>query len=292
MKLVEKISTAQALVSLAKKENKKIALVPTMGHLHEGHLALIELAKQYADYLVVSIFVNPLQFNNPDDLVNYPRTLQQDCEKIANGPGADLVFAPTVFEMYPHDSLDSQTFIEVPKLSYVLEGANRPGHFRGVTTVVGKLFNIFQPDIACFGEKDFQQLAIIRKMVRDLSFQIEIKSLPTIRHEDGLALSSRNVLLSNEERAQAPFLAKIMGMIANEIKEGELFIPPILDKAKELLLQQGFIPDELFVCDADTLGDLTVHSKNAVILMAAVLGKARLIDNIIVALPSLSLDKE
>lgn len=286
MKLVEKISIAQSLIKTAKTEGKKIALVPTMGNLHIGHLALVKLAKEYADYIVISIFVNPLQFNNPDDLANYPRTVQADVEKLAELGGVDLIFAPTVDEMYPIEDLAQITFIEVPILSNILEGANRPGHFRGVTTVVGKLFSILQPDIACFGEKDFQQLAIIRKMVKDLNLPVEIKSLATIRAEDGLALSSRNGLLTEEERLIAPKLSEIMLSIAARLQAGELYLPTLLENASAQLLAAGFTPDELFICDADTLSDLTISSQRAVVLMAATLGKARLIDNTTVQLPS------
>lgn len=291
MKIVDLIPTARILINAAKKEGKTIALVPTMGNLHSGHLALIQLAKQHADFVAVSIFVNPLQFNNPDDLLNYPRTLQADCETIAKIGGVDLIFAPSETHMYPNESLESQTYIEVPFLSDMLEGANRPGHFRGVATVVGKLFNIIQPDYACFGEKDFQQLAIIKKMVRDLSFDVEILSLPTIRAEDGLALSSRNGLLTDQEREIAPTLAKVMHQIAKSMQEGELYLPALLNEANHSLEENGFIPDELFICDADTLGELTIKSTHAVILMAATLGKARLIDNTIVSLPSTQTDE-
>ncbi|SET29875.1 pantoate--beta-alanine ligase [Thorsellia anophelis] len=285
MKIVELIPIARDLINQAKIAGKSIALVPTMGNLHAGHLALITLAKQHADFVVVSIFVNPLQFNNPDDFANYPRTVQMDCETIAKVGGVDLIFAPSESHMYPYEELEEQTFIEVPGLSDMLEGANRPGHFRGVTTVVGKLFNIINPDYACFGEKDFQQLAIIKKMVRDLSFNVNILSLPTIRAEDGLALSSRNGLLTDLERETAPKLAEVMNQISSNMKEGELYIPTLLSTAQFALEQHGFIPDELFICDADTLGELTITSTHAVILMAATLGRARLIDNMIVELP-------
>ena len=260
-----------------RQESKRIALVPTMGNLHEGHLTLVDEAREQADIVVVSVFVNPMQFDRADDLARYPRTLQEDCEKL-NRHGVDVVFAPAPADIYPK-GLESQTFVEVPVLSYLLEGASRPGHFRGMATIVSKLFNLVQPDIACFGEKDFQQLAIIRKMVVDMGYDIDIIGVPTVRAKDGLALSSRNGYLSADERKLAPGLSEVMNSMAARLANGERHIEEIIEAGEAALLEKGFQPDGLAICDADTLQPLTVDSRCAVILMAAWLGKARLIDN-------------
>ncbi|MDW9426266.1 pantoate--beta-alanine ligase, partial [Yersinia enterocolitica] len=230
-----------------------------------------------ADVVVVSIFVNPMQFERPDDLARYPRTLQEDCEKLTRH-GVDLVFAPAAADVYPA-GLEAQTYVDVPALSTILEGASRPGHFRGVSTIVSKLFNLVQPDVACFGEKDYQQLALIRKMVADMGYDINIVGVPIVRAKDGLALSSRNGYLSAEERKIAPQLYKIMQALAEKLALGERQIDDLLADTAEQLRDAGFTPDELFIRDAQTLQPLTVDSKQAIILMAAWLGKARLIDN-------------
>ncbi|WP_411705752.1 pantoate--beta-alanine ligase [Edaphovirga cremea] len=260
-----------------RQEGKRIALVPTMGNLHEGHMTLVDEAKARADVVVVSIFVNPMQFERPDDLARYPRTLQEDSEKLTRR-GVDLVFAPAPADIYPK-GLESQTFVEVPGISSILEGASRPGHFRGVSTIVSKLFNLVQPDIALFGEKDYQQLALIRKMVADMGYDIDIVGVPTVRAKDGLALSSRNGYLTADERKVAPSLSKVMNALAEQLRNGERRVDQLLDQASEQLRNHGFTPDELFIRDADSLQPLTVESNKAVILMAAWLGKARLIDN-------------
>lgn len=260
-----------------RREGKRIALVPTMGNLHDGHLTLVDEARERADIVVVSIFVNPMQFDRADDLARYPRTLQEDCEKL-NRHGVDVVFAPAPADIYPGGT-ENQTFVEVPGLSSLLEGASRPGHFRGVATIVSKLFNLVQPDIACFGEKDFQQLAIIRKMVADMAYDIEIIGVPTVRAQDGLALSSRNGYLKAEERQVASGLNVVMNSMAARLATGERHIEEIIEAGEAALREKGFQPDGLAICDADTLHPLTVDSRRAVILMAAWLGKARLIDN-------------
>jgi pantoate--beta-alanine ligase len=260
-----------------RQTGKRIALVPTMGNLHDGHMTLVDEARARADIVVTSIFVNPMQFDRPDDLARYPRTLQDDCEKL-NRHGVDLVFAPAPADVYPK-GLDTQTFVEVPGLSSLLEGAARPGHFRGVSTIVSKLFNLVQPDIACFGEKDFQQLAIIRKMVADMGFDIEIVGVPTVRAKDGLALSSRNGYLTADERKLAPGLSQVMNSMAERLSNGERHVEEIIENAEQALSEKGFRPDGLAICDAETLQALTVDSNRAVILMAAWLGNARLIDN-------------
>ncbi|PWC16173.1 pantoate--beta-alanine ligase [Brenneria roseae subsp. roseae] len=260
-----------------RQEGKRIALVPTMGNLHDGHLTLVDEARARADIVIVSVFVNPMQFERQDDLAHYPRTLQEDCEKL-NRKGVDLVFAPSPDVIYPN-GLEGQTFVEVPGLSHMLEGASRPGHFRGVATIVSKLFNMVQPDLACFGEKDYQQLALIRQLVSDMGYDISIVGVPIVRAKDGLALSSRNGYLSPEERRLAPQLNKVMAGVVEQLASGERQIDDLLTQAGEKLRQAGFTPDELFIRDADTLQPLTAASTRAVVLMAAWLGKARLIDN-------------
>ncbi|EMT5584496.1 TPA: pantoate--beta-alanine ligase [Providencia stuartii] len=269
-----------------KLEGKRIALVPTMGNLHDGHLALIDEAKQQADIVIVSIFVNPMQFDRQSDLANYPRTLQEDCEKLKRRD-INLVFAPSVKDVYP-EGMAQQTFVEVPELSSILEGASRPGHFRGVSTVVTKLFNLVQPDLAFFGEKDFQQLQLIRKMVSDLSFDIQIVSVPTVRAKNGLALSSRNNNLSASELKIAPQLYSIMQQAAEKLIAAPDNVEAIIQEIDDSLRQAGFTPDELFIRDAETLAPLSNISQKAVILMAAWLGQTRLIDNLQVDLPSVS----
>ena len=264
------------------REGRAIAFVPTMGNLHQGHLTLVEEARRHGDKVVVSIFVNPLQFDKAEDLANYPRTLEQDCAAL-EAAGVDLVFTPTPEIMYPQ-GLASQTFVEVPGISSLLEGALRPGHFRGVSTVVTKLFNLVQPNVACFGEKDYQQLALIRKMVADMAMPIEIVGVPTVRAEDGLALSSRNGYLTAAERAIAPELARTMNWIAVQIEAGNSHLPSLVAQASQRLDNAGFRTDAIDIVDADTLESASAESQRLVILMAAYLGKARLIDNRVVAL--------
>ena len=265
-----------------REQGKRIALVPTMGNLHEGHLTLVDEARERGDIVIVSIFVNPMQFDRPDDLARYPRTLQEDCEKL-NRHGVDVVFAPSPAEVYPQ-GLANQTFVEVPVLSSLLEGASRPGHFRGVATIVSKLFNLVQPDIACFGEKDFQQLALIRKMVADMGYDIEIVGVPIVRAKDGLALSSRNGYLTAEQRKIAPGLYQVMSTMATQLKSKELNSEEIVALAEQALNDRGLRADDVQIRDADTLLALSSDSKRAVILVAAWLGQARLIDNTVVEL--------
>ncbi|MGE6139546.1 pantoate--beta-alanine ligase [Aeromonas rivipollensis] len=265
-----------------RREGRAIAFVPTMGNLHQGHLTLVDEARRRGDKVVVSIFVNPLQFDKAEDLANYPRTLEQDCAAL-QAASVDLVFTPTPELMYPQ-GLASQTFVEVPGLSSLLEGALRPGHFRGVSTVVTKLFNLVQPDVACFGQKDYQQLALIRKMVADMAMPVEIVGVPTVRAEDGLALSSRNGYLTAAERALAPELARTMNWIAEQIETGNHHLPSLVAQASQRLDNAGFRTDAIDIVDADTLESSTAASKRLVILMAAYLGKARLIDNSVVTL--------
>ncbi|EAW4416236.1 pantoate--beta-alanine ligase [Salmonella enterica] len=277
MLIIETLPLLRQHIRRLRQEGKRVALVPTMGNLHDGHMKLVDEAKVRADMVIVSIFVNPMQFDRPDDLVRYPRTLQEDCEKL-NKRKVDYVFAPAVEEIYPQ-GLEGQTYVDVPGLSTMLEGASRPGHFRGVSTIVSKLFNLIQPDIACFGEKDFQQLALIRKMVADMSYDIEIVGVPIIRAKDGLALSSRNAYLTAEQRKIAPGLYNVMNSIAEKLIAGNRELQEIIAIAEQELNEKGFRADDIQIRDADTLQELTETSKRAVILAAAWLGQARLIDN-------------
>ncbi|APV89949.1 pantoate--beta-alanine ligase [Salmonella enterica] len=277
MLIIETLPLLRQHIRRLRQEGKRVALVPTMGNLHDGHMKLVDEAKARADVVIVSIFVNPMQFDRPDDLVRYPRTLQEDCEKL-NKRKVDYVFAPAVEEIYPQ-GLEGQTYVDVPGLSTMLEGASRPGHFRGVSTIVSKLFNLIQPDIACFGEKDFQQLALIRKMVADMGYDIEIVGVPIIRAKDGLALSSRNAYLTAEQRKIAPGLYNVMNNIAEKLIAGNRELQEIIAIAEQELNEKGFRADDIQIRDADTLLELTETRKRAVILAAAWLGQARLIDN-------------
>ncbi|EYE08462.1 pantoate--beta-alanine ligase [Escherichia coli 1-110-08_S4_C1] len=282
MLIIEPLPLLRQQIRRLRMEGKRVALVPTMGNLHDGHMKLVDEAKARADVVVVSIFVNPMQFDRPEDLARYPRTLQEDCEKL-NKRKVDLVFAPSVKEIYPNGT-ETHTYVDVPGLSTMLEGASRPGHFRGVSTIVSKLFNLVQPDIACFGEKDFQQLALIRKMVADMGFDIEIVGVPIMRAKDGLALSSRNGYLTAEQRKIAPGLYKVLSSIADKLQAGERDLDEIITIAGQELNEKGFRADDIQIRDADTLLEVSENSKRAVILVAAWLGDARLIDNKIVEL--------
>ncbi|EEZ4318565.1 TPA: pantoate--beta-alanine ligase [Escherichia coli] len=282
MLIIETLPLLRQQIRRLRMEGKRVALVPTMGNLHDGHMKLVDEAKARADVVVVSIFVNPMQFDRPEDLARYPRTLQEDCEKL-NKRKVDLVFAPSVKEIYPNGT-ETHTYVDVPGLSTMLEGASRPGHFRGVSTIVSKLFNLVQPDIACFGEKDFQQLALIRKMVADMGFDIEIVGVPIMRAKDGLALSSRNGYLTAEQRKIAPSLYKVLSSIADKLQAGERDLDEIITIAGQELNEKGFRADDIQIRDADTLLEVSETSKRAVILVAAWLGDARLIDNKMVEL--------
>jgi len=263
-----------------RQQGLKLGFVPTMGNLHQGHIALVKEAQRHCDRVVVSIFVNPLQFNNSSDLDSYPRTLEQDLQALTDA-GADFAFVPSAEVLYPN-GLDEQTKVKVPGLSDILEGELRPGHFEGVATVVCKLFNLVQPDLAVFGEKDFQQLALIRKMTQDLLLPIEIRGLATVREADGLAMSSRNNRLNPEQRAIAPILAQQMLHLAEQLSATN--VTQLVEQTKQQLEQQGFICDGIDVVDADSLAPLSAQSRKAVILMAAFLGEVRLIDNCVVSI--------
>ncbi|XBS70575.1 pantoate--beta-alanine ligase [Acerihabitans sp. KWT182] len=277
MLIIETPPLLRQTVKQWRRTGKRIALVPTMGNLHDGHMALVDEGRAHADIVVVSIFVNPMQFDRAEDLAAYPHTLQEDCEKLTRR-GVDMVFAPAAQAIYPQ-GLETQTFVDVPRFSGILEGAQRPGHFRGVATIVSKLFNLVQPDVACFGQKDYQQLALIRQMVADMGYDIDIVGVPTVRADDGLALSSRNGYLTGDERRLAPQLHKVLESLVARLASGERHTVELLEDAANQLTQAGFTPDALDIRDALTLRPLTAESTRAVILLAAWLGKARLIDN-------------
>lgn len=265
------------------RHQHSIALVPTMGNLHDGHIELVKLAQTHADIVVVSIFVNPTQFGVGEDLDSYPRTLEADTKRLS-AVGADYIFAPNVEEMYP--IMPPPTQVLSGAISQQLCGRSRPTHFDGVGLVVSKLFNIVQPDIAVFGQKDYQQLAIIRQLVRDLSYDIKIIAAPIVRAEDGLALSSRNQYLTDSERQIAPTLHTEVSRLADQLARGEHLsgqssrLQPLIDEAIERINAAGFVVDYLEVKNQD-LSEVSDLSKDhhLVILTAAKLGKARLLDN-------------
>ncbi|MCB2383928.1 pantoate--beta-alanine ligase [Shewanella sp. SR1] len=258
-------------------KGETVAFVPTMGNLHQGHITLVKEAASKCDHVVASIFVNPMQFGQNEDLDAYPRTLVADSEALT-AAGAELLFTPTPAVMYPK-GLEQQTYVEVPGISDVLCGASRPGHFRGVATIVCKLFNIVQPDVALFGNKDYQQLLVIKTMVEDLSLPIEIIGVDTIREDSGLAMSSRNGYLTAAEKAAAPALKQAIDAMAAGIKQGESF-EQVTEQAKASLIAAGFAPDYLEIRHAHTLEQAQNQDHALVILAAAYIGKARLIDNL------------
>ncbi|MGE8416404.1 MAG: pantoate--beta-alanine ligase [Pseudomonas sp.] len=278
MNTVKTVRELRAAVARARSEGKRIGFVPTMGNLHSGHAALVAKAAQRVDFVVASIFVNPLQFGAGEDLDKYPRTLAADQEKLLQA-GCHLLFAPTVEEMYP-DGMAGQTRVSVPQLSEGLCGASRPGHFEGVATVVSKLFNMVQPDLAVFGQKDYQQLAVIRALVHDLNMPIQIIGEPTVRAPDGLALSSRNGYLNEEQRAIAPVLYRVLNQIAESIRSGERDYPQLLAEQQRQLEAAGLRQDYLEIRHARNLRLAAAEDRDLVILVAAYLGTTRLIDNL------------
>ncbi|MNM53532.1 Pantothenate synthetase [compost metagenome] len=275
---VKTVRELRAAIARARGEGKRIALVPTMGNLHAGHAALVSKAGQRADFVVASIFVNPLQFGPSEDLDKYPRTLAADQEKLLEA-GCHLLFAPGVEEMYP-DGREGQTIVSVPGVSEGMCGASRPGHFDGVATVVCKLLNMVQPDMALFGEKDFQQLAVIRKLVRDLNMPVQIIGEPTVRAEDGLALSSRNGYLNDEQRAIAPVIQRTLKQLGERLQAGSRDFAQLIDDGRQQIEQAGLRVDYLEIREANTLQPARAEDKYLVILAAAFLGTTRLIDNL------------
>lgn len=277
MQTIKDISALRATISDWRQQDLKIAFVPTMGNLHQGHISLVDKAISVADKVVASIFVNPMQFGANEDIDNYPRTMAADQEKL-QAAGCDLLFTPTADIIYPK-GLDKQSYVEVPNVSDGYCGESRPGHFRGVSTVVCKLFNLVQPDIACFGLKDYQQVQVIQTMVEDLSMPIEIIPVATVREESGLALSSRNNYLTDEEKKIAPALSQNIQWLAQEIKTNSDFIG-LAKKAASFIDNAGMKTDYIHICHARTLQPASEDDKELVILAAAHCGKARLIDNL------------
>ncbi|WP_340266406.1 pantoate--beta-alanine ligase [Sphingobium mellinum] len=276
MQILRDLPLLRSALDALKSDGRLIALVPTMGALHDGHMALVEEARHHAGHVVVSIFVNPRQFGVNEDLEAYPRREAKDAQML-QAAGVDILWAPSVEVMYPSSYA---TNISVSGVTEGLDGAARPGHFDGVATVVTKLFNQVRPDVALFGEKDYQQLAVIRRMVKDLDQPVEIIGVPTQRAEDGLALSSRNAYLSEEERKAALALPRALGEAARQMEKG-VSVENAIAKAVAMLAAHGFDPiDYVALCDAVTLAPLTALNRPARLLGAAKLGRTRLIDNI------------
>ncbi len=282
MKILHHVAEVRQQIADWRQGGKTIALVPTMGNLHPGHLSLVETARQHADIVVVSIFVNPTQFGPHEDFDSYPRTLEADAAQLRDS-GVELLFAPAVEEIYPLG--ENRTWVEVDQLGDHLCGANRPGHFRGVSTVVSKLFHIIWPDVAVFGEKDFQQLAILRRMTEELLFPIRIIGAPTHREADGLARSSRNGYLSPDERARAPLLQQHLREARQAIENGERNYRALERRVAASLTEQGFAVDYITIANATTLAPARPEDRQLVIAAAAHLGKPRLIDNLTISLP-------
>ncbi len=282
MQVIESIAMMRGWSEAERCAGRRIAFVPTMGFLHSGHLSLVGDAKLRGDRLVVSIFVNPVQFSPGEDFAGYPRDFERD-RHLLEQAGVDVLFRPSVAEIYPHGA---QTYVEVERLSLPLCGALRPGHFRGVATVVAKLFNIVRPHVAVFGEKDYQQLQVIRRLVRDLSMSVEIVSHPIVREPDGLALSSRNAYLTAAERAAAVCLSRALYQAERLFKRGETSAGAIIRKARAELDNEPLAAVEYVkVCDAETLNDIEAIKDAAVLALAVRIGKARLIDNRVLARP-------
>jgi pantoate--beta-alanine ligase len=281
MVLIDEVAALRRRVAAWRCSSERIALVPTMGNLHAGHLALVREARRLADRTSVSIFVNPLQFGPGEDYGAYPRTLDRDRE-LLEAEGTDLLFAPMVQVVYPRGQ-ETQTRVEVRGLSDLLCGASRPGHFVGVATVVCKLFNMAQPDVAVFGEKDFQQLLVIRRMVEDLCLPVQVRGLATVREPDGLAMSSRNGYLTAEERERAPALYRALCAAADRLRTN-MAAGEVERKGAQELAANGLRADYFSVRRASDLRPVTPQDRDLVVLAAAYLGKARLIDNLRIAL--------
>jgi pantoate--beta-alanine ligase len=280
MLIAKTIAEARAAVGKLRADGRCIGLVPTMGALHDGHLSLVRAAKAHCSAVVATIFVNPTQFAPDEDFVKYPRTFEADCA-LLEAEGVDALFAPEAAEMYPEGA---STVVEVEGISDRLDGVSRPGHFRGVATVVAKLFNIIQPNHAFFGQKDAAQVAVLRRMVRDLDFNLEMVVCPTVREADGLAMSSRNRYLSAEERGQALVLGRALRRIEARIAAGVVSAAALIDAGYAVLAAEPEIRvDYLRIVDPETLEDVPDVSAGALVAVAAVVGPARLIDNLVVA---------
>jgi len=284
MNTVENIKDLRAQVKEWRMQGLTIAFVPTMGNLHAGHLALVNAAHRHADKVIVSIFVNPMQFGLSEDIDNYPRTLAQDKASLT-AVNTDLLFTPTAEVIYPK-GFGENSYVEVPNISNLYCGASRPGHFRGVATVVCKLFNLVQPDVACFGSKDYQQLQVIQTMVEDLSMPVDIIPVEIIREKSGLAMSSRNGYLTPKELTIAPLLYQALQWLSEQLQQSHQprDYASLVMKASEQIDEAGLKTDYIHLCHAKTLAPATPSDKDIVILAAAYLGKARLIDNLPVGL--------
>lgn len=278
MKIFETIRETNQFVRAARRAGKRVGFVPTMGALHEGHVSLVRAAKRESDVLVASIFVNPLQFGPQEDLAKYPRTFDRDCSLLEK-EGVDLVFAPSAAEMYPPGAV---TVVEVKGLTDRLDGVSRPGHFRGVTTVVAKLFHIVEPDKAFFGQKDAAQAAIIRQMVRDLNFPLQIVVCPIVREPDGLAMSSRNAYLNSDERRQSLILSRSLQAAQKAFDAGERTPEKLIAIGRQIFAAEPVARLDYFsIVDPDTLEPMTQIDRPALLAVAASIGSTRLIDNIV-----------
>ncbi|ADL43057.1 pantoate/beta-alanine ligase [Caldicellulosiruptor obsidiansis OB47] len=279
MVVVERIQEMKDIVKRLKKEGKSIGFVPTMGYLHEGHLSLVRLSKQQNDITIMSIFVNPIQFGPNEDYERYPRDFERD-KTLAGKEGVDYIFYPSVEEMYPEDF---KTVVSVKKITEMMCGKSRPGHFDGVATVVLKLFNIVNPDRAYFGQKDAQQLAVIKQMVKDLNLDVEIVPCPIVREQDGLAMSSRNVYLSEEERKSATVLYRALNLAKEMIEKGEKEVSVIKKAMEEMILREKYTKiDYIEFVNSDNFEVISKVEGKVLIALAVFVGKARLIDNIVV----------
>ncbi|MEO7325794.1 MAG: pantoate--beta-alanine ligase [Dokdonella sp.] len=286
MQIVKNASDLHALVIAFAREGLRIGFVPTMGNLHAGHHSLIGLARERADVVIASVFVNPTQFGPNEDFTRYPRTPEADADGLA-AKGCDVLFLPSLADLYP-DGSERTVRVSVPELGEILEGAIRPGHFDGVATVVAKLFNMTRPDVAVFGQKDYQQLLVIRRMSRDLGYPIEIFSAPIVREANGLAMSSRNQYLSAEERAQAGVIYATLQWMRDRVLAGmqagdAIEYTEISEQANARLEKANLAPDYALVRNADTLGEPLTHQRDLVALIAARAGSTRLIDNLLIA---------
>lgn len=279
MRVIEDIQQMQKISTVLKKEGKRIGFVPTMGYLHEGHISLIKRAKEENDVVVVSIFVNPIQFGKNEDFDRYPRDFKRDLDICAKDNNVDYLFYPSYNQMYPEGY---KTYVEVEKLSNILCGAFRPGHFKGVATVVLKLFNIVQPDNAYFGKKDYQQFKIIQQMVRDLNLTVNVIGCPTVREPDGLAMSSRNSYLSSAERESALYISKALFKMKEEFESGTRDVSMLIDIGRSILQQAPLLREiqYLEIVDSEDLQPKKIAQKGDVILLAVYIGQTRLIDNI------------
>lgn len=280
--MIKEKQALQDLLDGWRHHDDHVALVPTMGNLHDGHLSLIELAREHAERVIVTVFVNPTQFDEDEDFDEYPRTMERDTRRLKK-IGADVLFAPEVEAIYPFGIKES-TVVSVPALTRNFCGASRPGHFDGVTSVVARLFALVQPDTAVFGQKDYQQQLIIRHMTQDLGLPIRIITAPTVREEDGLAKSSRNQYLSDEERAVAPQLFQSLDAIGQDLQNGKRNFKELEKRATKELKAAGFQPEYVAVRRAQNLGPPNRDCDEVVVLAAAVLGQARLIDNVVVTI--------